>query len=167
MGQVVQHSRKRSNIVPLEQDPRARNALKYKPEYCGIVKKMAKAGKFPEEWCQEFNISLSTMYNWANKYEDFDDACQIAWTALTAFWTGVTVEAARSGLKDTKVLLEILKKRFPDTWGFCARNTQSSFPTRWSTDPEHSKHNPEINLDEKSEEELIAELKMLRERHDL
>ena len=51
-------SRKRSNIVPLSADPRAENALKYRPAYCVRVKEMAKRGCFPEQWAAELGVSM-------------------------------------------------------------------------------------------------------------
>jgi hypothetical protein len=125
----MKHSRKRSNIVPIVRDPRATNALKYRPEFCALVTDLARQGHFPEEWCRRIEVSLSTMYNWANRYPDFDEACQLGWTYLTAYWTCQALQAARGGPADTKLLIHILQKRFPDTWGHTARNTQASFPT--------------------------------------
>ncbi|SMD05090.1 hypothetical protein [Primorskyibacter flagellatus] len=121
------HSRKRSNIVPLTADPRAKNALKYRPEYCEIVKRMAREGQFPEAWCSEMGVSMSTMYNWAARYPEFDEACCIAWTALAAYWTGKAVRMAFGGEGDAKPLIRILRTRFPDTWGDNPRNTAGHY----------------------------------------
>ena len=120
-------SRKRSNIVPITIDPRATNALKYRPEFCKLVVDLARQGRFPEEWCTQIEISLSTMYNWATRYPAFDEACRVAWTALSAFWTRELIEAARGKACDSKILLELLRRRFPDTWGADAKNTLGHF----------------------------------------
>ncbi len=163
----MSQARKRSNIVPLTADPRARNALKYLgEEHCRLVKSMARNGEFPEQWCAKIGIAMSTMYNWANRYVEFDEACQLAWVYLTAFWTQQTVEAARGGAQNTKLLMEILKKRFPDTWGYNPRNIQANFPTRWSCIPEtDSESSCSKREDEVNSEDLKAELEMLRKRH--
>tara|TARA_R110000796_G_scaffold65477_3_gene151220 strand:- start:1769 stop:2278 length:510 start_codon:yes stop_codon:yes gene_type:complete len=120
-------SRKRSNIVPITIDPRATNALKYRPEFCKLVVDLARQGHFPEEWCTQIEISLSTMYNWATRYPEFDEACRVAWTALSAYWTGELIQAAGSNACDTKLLLELIRRRFPDTWGANAKNTFGHF----------------------------------------
>jgi len=125
----MKHSGKRSNIVPTSVDPRANNALKYRSSYCERVVALARLGQFPEDWCAEIGISLSTMYNWANRYDEFDEACQLAWTCLTAHWTKRLVDTARGGPGDAKALIHIVAKRFPDTWGYTAKNTRDSFPT--------------------------------------
>lgn len=119
----MKNSRKRSNIVPTSIDPRARNALKYDPCFCALIPQLAKKGEFPEQWCEHLQISMTTMYNWANKYEEFDEACRLAWTYLASYWTAKMMRAARGEMTDTKVLMQILQKRFPDTWGHSSKNT--------------------------------------------
>tara|TARA_R110000822_G_scaffold281754_1_gene403405 strand:- start:166 stop:675 length:510 start_codon:yes stop_codon:yes gene_type:complete len=120
-------SRKRSNIVPITIDPRATNALKYRPEFCKLVIDLSRQGHFPEEWCTQIEISLSTMYNWATRYPAFDEACRVAWTALTSYWTQELIEAARGNNCDRKILFEVIRRRFPDTWGASAKNTVGHF----------------------------------------
>ena len=121
-------ARKRSNIVPLSIDPRAQNALKYRgEEHCALIKSMAHKGEFPEQWCAQLGIALSTMFNWAARHPEFDEACRVAWTALSAFWTRELIEATRGNSRDTKILLELLRRRFPDTWGVNAKNTVGHF----------------------------------------
>lgn len=122
------YARKRSNIVPLSIDPRAQNALKYRSkEHCDLIKSMARQGELPEQWCAQLGIALSTMFNWAARYPEFDEACRVAWTALSAFWTQELIEAARGKTCDPKILLELLRRRFPDTWGVNAKNTVGHF----------------------------------------
>lgn len=155
-------SRKRSNIVPITKDPRATNALKYRPEFCKLVTYLARQGHFPEEWCAQIEVSLSTMYNWANRYPAFDEACQLAWTYLTAYWTRQTLQAARGGPADAKLLIHILQKRFPDTWGHTARNTQASFPIG-AKGQKQEPTKPSVNsLDELTIPELRAEIERIK-----
>ena len=121
-------ARKRLNIVPLSVDPRAKNALKYRTEeHCDLIKSMARQGECPEQWCAQMGIALSTMLNWAARYPEFDEACRVAWTALSAYWTRELINAARGNNCDTKLLLELLRRRFPDTWGTNAQNTVGHF----------------------------------------
>jgi len=108
------------------------------------------------------------MYNWANRYAEFDEACQLAWVHLTAFWTQQAIEAARGGPQNAKLVVEILKKRFPDTWGYNSRNIQANFPTRWSCISETDKKSSSSKrVDEAKSEDLHSELEMLRKRHGL
>lgn len=109
-------------------------ALKYDPEFCWTVRLMAQEGKFQEEWCAELGITMSTLFQWANVYPDFDQAVREAWHLLNAYWTAkaravVENPVLYSDLKAT-VFLEILRKRFPETWGKNARNTQETFENR-------------------------------------
>ncbi|MBY6153373.1 hypothetical protein KUV47_09130 [Vannielia litorea] len=164
----MQNSRKRSNIFPLEVDPRASNALKYREqEDCDLVVHRAREGHFPEQWCAEMGISMATFYSWADRYPEFDRAVRIAWTALSAFWTAEIVSVAL-GKKEAnvKVLLELLRRRFPDTWGANARGTFEHYDglqSRGKSGPKpDQKHAHEF-----SEAELRAELEaLLAERGD-
>lgn len=163
----MKHSRKRSNIVPLSLDPRSTNALKYKSEYCQLVTDRAKLGEFPEQWCTRIDISLSTLYNWANRYPEFDRACQLAWTHLTSYWTKAAWEAAKGGTANTKILIHILIKRFPDTWGCSARNTQASFPTSYGPKLKATATRFSDETDDATLEELEKELAELRKRQEI
>ncbi|WP_123792786.1 hypothetical protein [Pacificibacter maritimus] len=154
----MKQSRKRSNIVPITKDPRATNVLKYRSEFCKLVTELARQGHFPEEWCAQIEVSLSTMYNWANRYPAFDDACQLAWTYLTAYWTRQALQAACGGPADAKLLIHILQKRFPDTWGHKACNTQASFPMGTKGQKQEPAKPSANSLDEMTISELRAEI---------
>jgi hypothetical protein len=128
-------TRKRANIMLIGQQPGEEGrALKYRPEFCDAVRLMANEGMFPEEWCAQIGVTMSTLFNWANTYPDFERAVSEAWHILNAHWTKkareiVSRPALWSDLKAT-VFLEILRKRFPETWGKNARNTQETFENR-------------------------------------
>ena len=128
-------TRKRANIMLIGQKPGEEGrALKYDPEYCWTVRLMAQEGKFPESWCARLGVTMQTLFNWANTYPDFDQAVREAWHILNAYWTEraqqiVERPALWSDLKAT-VFLEILRKRFPETWGKFPRNTQETFENR-------------------------------------
>lgn len=133
-------TRTRANIMLIGQKAGEQGrALKYDPEFCWTVRLMAQEGKFPESWCARLGVTMQTLFNWANTYPDFDQAVREAWHILNAYWTEraqqiVEHPALWSDLKAT-VFLEILRKRFPETWGKNSRNTQETFETR-NTDPE-------------------------------
>ncbi len=166
--------RKRANIMLIGQRPdEPGRALKYDPEFCWTVRLLAQGGKFPEEWCADLGITMSTLYAWANRYPEFEEAVLIAWHLLNAYWT----DYARKNLlnKDlrTAVLLEILRKRFPETWGKSARNTQDTFEARPRAQPEDlTSGTPRAmddaarkTMDERELEARIAALEQ-RRRHD-
>lgn len=136
---MSEHSRKRANIMLIGPAPGEQRALKYDPEFCWTVRQMGQDGQFPEEWCAEIGITMSTLFNWANIYPDFDQAVREAWHLLNAYWTAkarhvVEQPLLYSDLKAT-VFLEILRKRFPETWGKTPRNTQETFENREITTP--------------------------------
>lgn len=128
-------TRTRANIMLIGQKAGEQGrALKYDPEFCWTVRLMAQEGKFPESWCARLGVTMQTLFNWANTYPDFDQAVREAWHILNAYWTEraqqiVEHPALWSDLKAT-ILLEILRKRFPESWGRNARNTQETFETR-------------------------------------
>ena len=163
----MQNSRKRSNIFPLEVDPRASNALKYRgQEDCDLVVHRAREGHFPEQWCAEMGISMATFYSWADRYPEFDRAVRIAWTALSAFWTTEIVSVAL-GKKEAnvKVLLELLRRRFPDTWGANARGTFAHFDAL-SANAQEARGMNQRDKEGPTEAELRDELELLRKRQD-
>jgi hypothetical protein len=101
----------------------------YRQEYCELVCQMAEEGKFPEEWCAELGCTMSTLYVWANKYEDFEWSVEVAWHLLHAHYA----RQMREGVTDKRgmpALLEILRKRFPETCGQNPRNTETSSRNR-------------------------------------
>lgn len=121
--------------------PQADNANKYDPEHCWQVRLLAMEGLFPEEWCAHFGITMGTMYNWANRYPDFDQACHEAWYLLRAHWTQKARESIQGRGMAPSILAMILEKRFPDTWGKNPRNTHETFASR--NDPPDQGEGPE------------------------
>ena len=133
-------TRKRANIMLICAQPGNDRALKYDPEMCWRVRDMAQNGMFPEEWCADLGVTMSTLFQWANDHAEFDEACRIGWHLLNAYYTKKAREVIEkpslySDLKAT-VFLEILRKRFPESWGNNARNTQETFENREITTPE-------------------------------
>lgn len=136
----MSNNRKRANIMLICAGPGNDRALKYDPQMGWRVRDMAQEGMFPEEWCADLGITMSTMFHWANIHPEFDEAVRIAWHLLNAYYTRKARQVIDnpmlySDLKAT-VFLEILRKRFPETWGKNARNTQETFETRDVVNPE-------------------------------
>ena len=159
-------TRKRANIMDLVPLPGEQRALKYDPEFCWTIRGLAQEGRFPEEWCAEIGVTMKTLYEWANVFPEFDEAVRIAWHLLNAYWTNYARDNLTNPNLRTTLLLEILRKRFPESWGKNARNTQETFETRNET--------PGVDGDEKSpltralkdapREEIKDRIAMLQER---
>lgn len=123
-------TRTRANIMLIKPKPGEQRALRYDPEYCWVIRDMAQQGKFPESWCAHIGVTMSTLYNWADEYPEFSEAFEIAWHLLNDYWTEYAVKNLSNIDLRSTVLLEILRKRFPETWGRQARNTLGNFQTR-------------------------------------
>ncbi len=123
---------------------------------------------FPEEWCAHIGITMATLYNWANAYPEFEEACLISWYLLRAYWT----EKARNSIQGVgippSVLIKILESRFPDTWGKSnPRMTQEHFEDRnKSDDPEATEDTSPEALRAVPLEDLQARIKVLQERRN-
>ncbi|MEM8976290.1 MAG: hypothetical protein AAGD43_29850 [Pseudomonadota bacterium] len=125
----------RHSALIQKEAPHAQNANKYDPDYCWTVREMAQEGMFPEEWCAHIGITMVTMYNWANRYPDFDQACNEAWWILRAYWSKKARDSIQGVGMAPSILAMILEKRFPDTWGKNPKNTHEAFAAR-NEDPQ-------------------------------
>ena len=138
-----------ANIIPLGPDGQpTSNRLKYDPAFCEQVREMAQEGMMPEEWAANIGVTMATLYNWANKYPDFEEAIRVGWTILTAVYTRkfrehivtnhrkVTVDTEasiqeQSGPKvNQAIFLEFMRKRFPSIYGPTPRGTFEGFEAR-------------------------------------
>lgn len=117
-------------LVPADQTRDYGPANKYDEEHCWTVRTMAQEGMFPEEWCAELGVTLPTLYNWANAYPEFEQAVHEAWWLLRAFWTKKARDSIQGVGMPPSVLMSVLEKRFPDTWGKNPRNTHETFERR-------------------------------------
>jgi len=59
-------TRKRANIMLICAQPGEQRALKYDPEMCWRVRDMAQEGMFPEEWCADLGVTMSTLFQRAH-----------------------------------------------------------------------------------------------------
>ncbi len=124
-------NRRRANIIPVSGDDyKGSNALKYDPEHCWTVRDLAQKGKFPETWCAEIGVTMQTLWNWANRYPEFDEAVRIAWHLLHHYWTEKAASLLTHPTAKQTLLLEIMRKRFPETWGENPRNTLEAWQFR-------------------------------------
>lgn len=152
-----------SALVPVE---RAGPRNKYNQEHCWSVRKWAQEGMFPEEWCAHFGVTMATLYNWANAHPDFEQACMEGWYLLRAFWAKKARDATqRASDIPPSILKTILERRFPDTWGPNARNTQEAFENRNAALPtEDGEATPETvrQMDADTLQQKIAALQARR-----
>ena len=73
-------------IVPtvVQDEPAAQ--CKYRPEFCQQVREMAQEGMFPEEWCAHIGVTVMTLFRWANRFPEFEEAVEISWHILHAYY---------------------------------------------------------------------------------
>lgn len=158
----------RNNIVPAPEVPIRSNRQIYHAGIPERVVAMAQQGRFPEEWCAELGVSMRTIYAWANDRPEFEDAVEHAWHLLHAYWARLLRENITNPAFRQSAALQVMAKRFPATWGKEPRNTLENFSARNERTSDGGVQlcrNCE-DLERMSEEELCAELEMLRKRHD-
>lgn len=148
------------------------NANKYDPSYCQVIRDLAQQGKFPETWCAEIGVTYQTFYNWANTYPEFEEAMHIAWYLLRSHWAEKAAMAATigSGSALPTVLLEILRKRFPEVWGNNPQVTHEHFARRNEPPAPEAGGAPldggAEDYDAMSDEELDARIELLQKRRE-
>lgn len=157
----------RNNIVPSEPVPMLSNRQKYNADIPKQVIDMARQGMFPEEMCAELGISMRTLYAWANKRPEFEEAMEQAWHLLHAFWARLVRENIANPAFRQTAALKVMAKRFPATWGNEPRNTLESFlernaPQDGTTPGTECTHCASVRA--LSNEELNAEIDMYLER---
>lgn len=104
---------------------------KYKLEYCELLIKHMRTGKsfdsFPTSiYAYDKQIvGIQTLYDWANKYEEFKEAKQLAMqealnyyeTRVVAKTSGQKIDGINSKDIDAYVLMGMLKTRFHKIYG--------------------------------------------------
>lgn len=166
------HHRPRSNILQIRPEPGEQRALRYDESFGLRVMVLANEGKFPEEWCADIGVTMSTLYNWANNYPEFEDSVIKAWHILNAWWTAKMRETLLNPDLRSTIMLEVVRKRFPETWGGKARNTQQTFERRNDPPPESEDANGKpidpMAVSNRTGDELAERIQRLLERrkHD-
>lgn len=136
----------------------------YEPYFCEKVIMAGQAGMYPEEWAAMLGVSEAEMKRWKEAFPEFELAFARAETALRARVTGVmrraSMGAPGDGEKDVNLgaIGSMAKVRFPDLYGKRAEMGPAH-------QVEDSPSNGGQNLPD-SEDELRAELKVLRARQD-
>jgi len=121
----------RALIVPAGPEKEWRRSFtRYDPEFCEVICDLAQQGKFPEQWCAFIGCAMSSLYRWANEHEEFDRAVHMAWHLLEAYWTDYAHKNLKNKDLRTTLMIEMLRKRFPSTWGQSPINTYENFKMR-------------------------------------
>lgn len=95
-----------------KQDPRC----KYKPEYCELVIERAKEGRSLESFSAFIGAGRTTVYDWRQRYPEFEEAVQIAKLHQQAWWEDRALDIA-TGAKGSHVLVMFaLKNVDPVNW---------------------------------------------------
>ena len=155
---------KYSNIVPLgAEHARGSNRQIYKPEFCQTVRDLAQKGLFPESWCAHIGVTMRTMFTWADRYPEFCDAFEIGWHLLADFWSKEALNSVQGIGRPPSITLEVLRKRFPSTYGSNPQNTLDTFLNR--NLPKHDSLDPQkSDIRQCSDEELADRIAVLEQR---
>ena len=155
---------KYSSIVPLNAGhTRGSNRQIYKPEFCDTVRDLAQKGLFPESWCAHIGVTMRTMFTWADRYPEFCEAFEIGWHLLADFWSKEALNSVQGIGRPPSVTLEILRKRFPSTYGSNSRNTLETFLNR-NKPNQSGLEQQTTNVTQLSDEELARKIAVLEER---
>lgn len=149
-----------TNLMPVIQEGRGRWA-KYTPEYCEAVRMWGQEGLFMEEWAARIGCTQRTLYNWADRHPEFEEAVHAAWILCRAYWSEQMRKAATTGGPTRRALLHIIAARFSDTWGPSGKNTYQHFKDRNKV-PEESAEEMQTLTDQQLTEK-IAQLEARRE----
>ena len=159
---------KYSSIVPLNANhTRGSNRQIYRPEFCQTGRGLAQAGLFPESWCAHIGATMRTMFTWADRYPEFCEAFEIGWHILADYWSMAALNSIQGVGRPPSVTLEIMRKRFPSTYGSNPRNTLETFLHRnESNEPDPGQTTGIAQMDD---DEINRRIAVLEERraHDL
>lgn len=91
-------------------------AVPYKPEFCGLVIAMGKEGKSRVEMAAAIGVAKNTIEGWADDYDDFAEAYEMALTHSQAWWE----KRGREGLTEVafngNLWARNIGPRFRDDW---------------------------------------------------
>ena len=73
---------------------------KYKPEYCKKIVEFMSDGSSLTAFAAEIEVSKNTVYEWAKKYPDFQDAINVARQKCQAWWEKQGRTGLFMGIKD-------------------------------------------------------------------
>ena len=89
---------------------------KYDPEYCGTIRKLAQAGKFPETWACTIGVSVETLRRWGHEHPEFRDALIISKRLLGHYWTE-RIASRLDNPQANPAMYALLARRLPALFG--------------------------------------------------
>lgn len=139
--------------------------LKYTPELCCLIRKLACQGAFPEGWALEAGVSLETLRLWGHRHPEFADALAMARLALLDYWTRDLVRnlnnpGARPGMHG------LLLRRFPAIYGSNPVDLADWLTAPMEPIAQDAEAREIRRVRSMSNEELCAELARLRRRRE-
>lgn len=90
---------------------------KYMLEHCDAVIEMGKEGLSLAEMADRLEVSIQTIYNWANAHEEFFEALQRAKTSSQAWWERDARENLRSKEYNAALWAKSMAGRFREVYG--------------------------------------------------
>jgi len=93
--------------------------LTYKEEYKKLIVDLLKTGKTLTAFRVKYSIPPTTLYQWREKYPDFDAACVEAIEASRSFWEDVLENGVLDGERklNHQSLQFLLKNRYRKEYG--------------------------------------------------
>lgn len=146
------------------------NRQKYDGTQGPRIMEMAEQGLWPEEWCAELGIRMSTLYAWADRYPEFEEALHNAWVLLHAWAARTWRENLNNPNFRQTMFTAKMQRRLPSTFGAEPRVTQEGYCDRNAEPEPVGEDAAEIEEDENSREleRINAKIAALKARraHD-
>lgn len=138
----------------------------YEPFLCDQIKMLAEDLQFPEQWAAEIGVTEARMFSWIERYPEFAEAYAEAITKLRAAFTEELMGVARGNKPDAigPLYVMIAKKRFADLYGDIPAPVAARLPAPRDITPGGGQV-IDGSVADQDEEELLAELEVLRKRH--
>lgn len=89
---------------------------KYKPEYCEKIMDIAKTGAGMVEWALACDVDRVTLYDWAEKHEDFSTALTRAKMLEQAWWETTGRDNLNADRFNALVWKTTMQARFRDDY---------------------------------------------------
>lgn len=90
--------------------------LTYDPSFCDQVIELGKKGKTKTQMAAKFGVSRNTIYDWMNKYPDFQEAMDVAVSAAQNWWEKQLQRQTKTGEGSATAAIFAMKNQFPDQY---------------------------------------------------
>lgn len=151
--------------------------LKYKPEYARIAAVLAAQGATDGSLATAFDVGTTTIKRWYTQYPEFGEAVRkgkadvfdpLVERALAQRAVGyeVDVTEVRYVGKDADRVEDVIRKHFPPDTTACIFWLKNRQPDKWRDVHDH-KHSGKVDMENKSAEMLLDEIKSELARFDI